>query len=102
MSEYTPTTEEVRQSYGGGDVVPGALADAEFDRWLAAHDEKVLEAVEGHSVDFYSSRNLGYYRTEVDCKCGAKLWFGEHDGDPQWNEVWRAHRLAAIRAEATS
>lgn len=44
MSEYTPSTAQVRRSYDGQwDVSSphGADAAAEFDRWLAAHDAKV-------------------------------------------------------------
>ena len=49
MSEYTPTTDEVRGDYahfqtpGGTDPVTGEFAEglAEFDRWLAKHDAEV-------------------------------------------------------------
>ena len=45
MSDYTPTTDDVRDYYAIG--VDEALArtggDSEFDRWLAAHDKEVLE-----------------------------------------------------------
>lgn len=38
MSEYIPTTEEVRNRYLS-EVFPED--EAEFDRWLAAHDAEV-------------------------------------------------------------
>jgi hypothetical protein len=34
MSEYTPTTAQVRGEYAE-DIVPIGVAEAEFDRWLA-------------------------------------------------------------------
>jgi hypothetical protein len=47
MTDYTPTTDEVREWYGD-DVTDADRAwelakRAEFDRWLAAHDEEVLD-----------------------------------------------------------
>lgn len=65
MSEYTPTTEQVRKAYKSGawlraDVQesawkPGVYASryyAEFDRWLAAHDRQVRAEAwdEGYST----------------------------------------------------
>lgn len=48
--EYTPTTEEVRDVYVDGHwsrVAHGAghgnFPEAEFDRWLAAHDAEVFD-----------------------------------------------------------
>lgn len=53
MSDYTPTTEEVRRDYVACNSSPQAsmsddgvmVGDAsyEFDRWLAAHDREVAE-----------------------------------------------------------
>ena len=44
MSDYTPTTEEVRDHYAS---YPGARFTPEtaewFDRWLAEHDRQVAE-----------------------------------------------------------
>ena len=45
MNEYTPTTEEVRNRftfYSSG--IPHPEFEAQFDRWLAAHQSKVAEA----------------------------------------------------------
>lgn len=39
MSDYTPTTEQVREQYADASLFPG-LAGYNFDRWLAAHDEQ--------------------------------------------------------------
>lgn len=54
MSDYTPTTEDVKQRYWasryGTDAVIRVMPQAksmfssEFDRWLAAHDAEVLAA----------------------------------------------------------
>lgn len=48
MSEYTPTTEDVRGAYrawhdGQGDdhALKPTWSAQEFDRWLAAHDAEV-------------------------------------------------------------
>jgi len=53
MAEYTPTTDEMRTFYTAerldGPHLDGFLpptvdqAEAEFDRWLAAHDDQVRE-----------------------------------------------------------
>lgn len=42
MSDYTPTTEEVREQYwvASGDPRRGSEAWEEFDRWLASEIEK--------------------------------------------------------------
>lgn len=57
--EYTPTTENVRNTYAyiGQGFAPStrknrALAEAEFDRWLAEHDRQIAENAwdEGYSA----------------------------------------------------
>lgn len=51
MSEYTPTTEEVREGFGEAFVGDGSMVDPddvrrenkiEFDRWLEQHDREVI------------------------------------------------------------
>lgn len=37
------------------------------------------------------SRNLGYYRTQIDCSCGTSWWYGTHDEDPSRDEAEAAH-----------
>jgi hypothetical protein len=47
MSDYVPTTEEVRARYNADEYgYPAALDDPcpEFDRWLAVHDAGIREA----------------------------------------------------------
>lgn len=41
MSDYTPTTEEIRERWMNFDGGPDATDAAEFDRWLHAHDAEV-------------------------------------------------------------
>ena len=38
MSDYTPTTDEVRDA---ATQCPDGIPDAEFDRWFNAHDREV-------------------------------------------------------------
>lgn len=50
MSDYTPTTEEVREFIEAADrviagMVSGSPAVEAFDRWLAAHDDEVRAGV---------------------------------------------------------
>lgn len=43
-SEYTPTTEEVREKFAQDEYgVPKGRWLDEFDRWLAEHDRQVAE-----------------------------------------------------------
>ena len=46
MSEYTPTTEAVRERYSMQEPVQHLLRD-EFDRWLTAHNAEIHR--EGYS-----------------------------------------------------
>lgn len=60
MSDYTPTTDDVREDYISGRYDPynednadwGTLRE-QFDRWLVAHDAELLERA-AHRAD------LGY------------------------------------------
>lgn len=47
MSNYTPTTNEVRESYVFYNLseLEAEVLRAEFDRWLAAHDAEVRAEV---------------------------------------------------------
>lgn len=54
MSDYTPTTDDVRTLYAHADNWVGGRVEmlgtpesrADFDRWLAAHDAEVIAASE--------------------------------------------------------
>lgn len=73
MSDFTPTTEVVRDLYDWAATekcLPGTAYDehrAHFDRWLAAHDREVAaralrEAAEAAFFDGEQDRTLhGYY-----------------------------------------
>ena len=44
MDDYTPSTEDVRESYTYfRGTIPTVEHTAEFDAWLAAHDAEVRE-----------------------------------------------------------
>ena len=45
MSDYTPTTADVRHAY------VSARSEEEFDRWLAAHDAEVAAQALGDAAD---------------------------------------------------
>lgn len=70
MSEYTPTTEEVRARYGADEFGYSAgLSDPcpEFDRWLAEHDRQVKAEAwgEGWYAGYqYGMLMHGEYRTD--------------------------------------
>lgn len=47
MSEYTPTTEQVKHQctvLSPGVIRRGYISGPDFDRWLAAHDEQIRQA----------------------------------------------------------
>lgn len=49
MTDYTPTTDYVRTMYGQG--LRNRDVEAQFDRWLAAHDRAVAEKAWERGVD---------------------------------------------------
>ena len=58
MSDYTPTTEEVRIKYRlSSGRQPGDFA--EFDRWLAAHDAEVRAEWGAEQGDYYEGFEEG-------------------------------------------
>lgn len=97
MSDYTPTTEEVREDYAiGRNEVIGAgwysLHRAEFDRWLAAHDAEVTAKALERGVD-----ELGVYVGDED----GDYWTGYRDG--QRRQIHVLKMLAAeSRADTTN
>lgn len=80
MSDYTPTTEDIRTAWTHGyhgDNYPGAEAtDAEFDRWLAAHDAEVRQGGDYHE-GFEEGLKVG--RAEVRAGVVAE--------EPEWEYV---------------
>lgn len=43
MSDYTPTTEEVRDAFSWRDGVGGQSYEQQFDRWLAEVKEQAFK-----------------------------------------------------------
>ena len=57
----------------------------------------LIDALDEHWLVPGLSQNLGYYRTFIECSCGAGWWFGGHVGDPSAEDRWAIHRAEAIR-----
>lgn len=79
--EYTPTTDEVRSSFGNDFVLDETTTTADalpmFDRWLAEHDREVAaKALEDAEVSM-----AGRYGRQVN-----------------WPGAFLRRRVAAIRA----
>lgn len=73
MSEYTPTTEDVREDFAFP-WYPDQIGDrtarvAAFDRWLSEHDRQVAERAwdEGHLVHGEDYRHNGSCRDSGGC-----------------------------------
>ena len=57
----------------------------------------IIDALDQHRPLWDESLNLGYYRTFVECSCGTGIWYGDHQGDPAWNDRWALHRATVVR-----
>ena len=71
MSDYTPTTEQVRDHWGAG----GASEEG-FDRWLAQHDAEVEAKVRAQiAADIQAARDLAAARLDAsDPWDSGALW----------------------------
>ena len=58
----------------------------------------LIGALDQHWLVPGLSKNLGYYRTFIECSCGAGWWFGGHSGDPSAEDRWAIHRAGVVRA----
>ena len=77
MSDYTPTTEEVRAAIAAFTVMPPnarAVNPALFDRWLAAHDAEVRAGVVAEEPEWE-------YGIRAD---GDDEPYTDHSDDPDW------------------
>ena len=83
MSDYTPTTEEVRRDYvacnsspqasmSDDDLVPIYVSRKWFDRWLAAHDREVAE--KAWDEGFMRANRLVNYRIRRISKLARCTW----------------------------
>lgn len=77
MSDYTPTTDDVRGTYADGMWYVNRRMDgtlSEFDRWLAAHDAEVRASVVSEEPEWeYGIRAEGDEEPYTD-----------HSDDPDW------------------
>ncbi|MGN7978222.1 hypothetical protein ACTJJ4_11675 [Microbacterium sp. 22195] len=75
MTDYTPTTEEVREQYwaASGDRRRGSSAWGEFDRWLAAHDAQKRAEWEAEQGERRPCRLPHTAPPCTTCRCGARV-----------------------------
>ena len=71
-SEYTPTTEKVREYYVQAKLpntsrttVAIKRLGAEFDRWLAARDAELIERLADEMEGGFNPRNLNLERRQI-------------------------------------
>lgn len=108
MSDYTPTTETVRERFADGFPRFGySQALADFDRWLAAHDAEVrAESEEAHERTKRGAKTLG----EIVVRQVEDMlrWAGMEDqigtDDPDQQLAWERcaempGRIAELEAE---
>lgn len=80
MSDYTPTTEEVRDKYVGFDLSHTddcTECPAEFDRWLAVHDA-IIRADEREQAAHRVAKAIKHNRSCIvedapDCWCERSI-----------------------------
>ena len=94
MSDYTPTTEEVRLDYAPAKTFP-ADAEEQFDRWLAEVKATEREDCVNHVKFLYCSHSMEHkpYQEAVDDI--VEVLTGKEDGSEVF-EKW----LAEVKAEA--
>lgn len=110
MSDYTPSTEEIRRAYALKDDEighPVIAVDqlASFDRWLAAHDSQVRAEVQ--PVDLVALRELAEKGVNFDAN-PTMLFTTASEMYTQWqtymrriDESWRAQVAAALHMNHT-
>lgn len=80
MSEYTPTTDEMRWVYVRADraALSREEYEAEFDRWLAEYERQMLERAERAEQALKRVREL-HESVDGDCfECGESYLPTEH------------------------
>lgn len=99
MTDYTPTTDEVRGDYahfqvpGGTGPVTGEFTEglAEFDRWLKEHDAEVERAAAARALDLAADE---IFVQHLEFDAGRRMAF--HRGADAVYDALRA-RAAEIR-----
>lgn len=74
MSEYTPSTEDIKweyrnqcnQYYADCEIKPQEHAE-EFDRWLAKHDAEVAKAERERIIEIAEGHRHVYSEEHFDC-----------------------------------
>lgn len=79
MSDWTPTTEDVREDYRDARIMGDRDPDAEFDRWLA---QTIREAKAEALRDAADKLDAGYHPAQT----GTLDWHGEVGfyGEADW------------------
>jgi phage terminase Nu1 subunit (DNA packaging protein) len=83
MSEYTPTTDEVRAMYVTGTPphrVSVPQGNAEFDRWLAQHDAEVAARALRQAADDWQTgewANVPRHADRVADRLGAAQYVSD-------------------------
>jgi hypothetical protein len=73
-----------------------AIENLEYQATRFAFPLEIVAALDQHELDYKNSRNLGYYRTFIECFCGSGWWFGSHRGDPSAENEWSMHRARVV------
>ena len=99
MSDYTPTTEDIRAGWEYATAVIGDEGTAQFDRWLAEVKAKEREDCVNHVKFLYCSHSMEYrpYQEAVDDI--VEVLTGKEDGSDVFDK-WLAEVKAQIWDEA--
>ena len=75
MSDYTPTTEEVKANYAlvGDDEVVNNINEQKFDRWLAQRDAEVAKATETRIIKLLDNYCDGNHSMFDQCSCAMQI-----------------------------
>lgn len=99
MSDYTPTTDEVRYKYVEYDMSHTddcTECPAEFDRWLAAHDaETELDALT--AAELLMKQREAEIRADEREKAAQQVAALEPTQDYGFMRVWRDEAINAAR-----
>jgi len=99
VSDYTPTTEDIRAGWEYATAVIGDEGTAQFDRWLAEVKAKEREDCVNHVKFLYCSHSMEYrpYQEAVDDI--VEVLTGKEDGSDVFDK-WLAEVKAQVWEEA--